>query len=144
MDREAMAAAGRQQTPPMKIYRSVDLLAVAVPMAGVGPGDISVEVTADGRLVVEGRLRADPTVGCASGNQVLLDEWTLDSYRREIVLSDAVDGPAATLTYGNGVLVVALPIIDRLRPARLALEPLSATRGERAGGAAHAHRRRGT
>jgi HSP20 family molecular chaperone IbpA len=139
-----MEANPKQQTPPVKVYRSLDLLAVAMPMAGVGPEDITVEVTSDGRLVVEGRLCADPIVdsgALASTKEVLLDEWMIGPYRRELALAAPVDGPATTLTYGNGVLVVALPITDRTRAARLTLEPLSATRGEHAGSPGHpAHR----
>jgi HSP20 family molecular chaperone IbpA len=135
-----MEAIPKQQTPPVKVYRSLGLLVVAMPMAGVGPDDIGVEVTADGRLVVEGRLRSDPLEdfgALASTKEVLVDEWMVGPYRRELTLADPVDGPATTLTYGNGVLVVVLPIADRTRATRLTLLPLSATRGERAGSPDH-------
>jgi len=131
---------------PVKVYRALDMLTVAAPMAGLGPEDITVEVTADGHLLLDGRLRPEPKVdGVAldAGKEILLDEWTIFPYHREIVLDMAVDGPATTVTYGNGVVVVALPVAAGTRPARLTLDPIGPTQGERAGDPHHpAHRRR--
>lgn len=131
---------------PVKVYRALDMLTVAAPMAGLGPEDITVEVTASGRLLIDGRLRPEPKVDgveLGPGKEILLDEWTIFPYHREIVLDAAVDGPAATVTYGNGVVVVALPVTVRTRPARLTLDPIGPTRGERAGDPQHpAHTRR--
>jgi HSP20 family molecular chaperone IbpA len=110
-----------------------------------GPDDVTVEVTADGHLLLDGRLRPEPKVdGVAldTGKEILLHEWTILPYHREIVLDMAVDGPAATVTYGYGVIVVALPVAARTRPARLTLDPIGPTRGERAGDPRHpAHTR---
>ena len=128
------------QSVPVKVYRSRDLLTVAAPMAGLGAEDITVEVTDDGRLVLDGRLCAVPKLdrGRLEGaNDVLVNEWMLGPYHRELALGTPVDGPAATVTYGNGVLVVALPVAETTRPARLSLESIGPTRGERAGNPDH-------
>ena len=72
------------------------MLTVAAPMAGLGPEDVTVEVTADGHLLLDGRLRPEPKVdGVAldAGKTILLDEWTILPYHREIVLDVPVDGP---------------------------------------------------
>src|SRR5882724_10175896 len=98
---------------PVKVYRSLDLLTVAAPMAGLGAEDITVEVTSDGRLVLDGRLCAVPKLdrGPLEGvKDVLVNEWMVGPYHRELALGTPVDGQAATVTYGNGVLVVALPV----------------------------------
>jgi HSP20 family protein len=125
---------------PVKVYRSLDLLTVAAPMAGLGADDITVEVTDDGRLVLDGRLcpvskldYRDPT----GSKDVLVNEWVFGSYHRQLSLGMPVDGPSATVTYGNGVLVVALPLSERTRPARLSLRPIGSTRGERVGNPDH-------
>jgi hypothetical protein len=39
--------------------------------------------------------------------------------------------------YGNGVLVVALPLAGQTRPARLSLDPIGEARGEHAGNQGH-------
>jgi len=128
----------KAQTVPVKMYRSLHLLTVAAPMAGVGPEDIAVEVTADGRLVLHGELSGN---GPETNREVLVEEWIIGPYHRELALPAPVDGESATVTYGNGVLVVALPLVQRTRPARLRLEPLGPTRGERAGNPGHPHHR---
>jgi HSP20 family protein len=131
---------------PVKVYRSLDLLTVAAPMAGVSAEDVTVEVTSDGWLVLDGRLCPVPKLdrGSLQGTKdVLVNEWILGPYHRELALDAPVDGPSATVTYGNGVLVVALPVVETTRPARLSLEPIGATRGERAGNPDHpSHSRR--
>jgi HSP20 family molecular chaperone IbpA len=123
------------QDIPIRMYRAVDILTVAAPMAGLGVEDIAVDVTADGRLVIDAQPCHDPKIECRSlgaGNkEVLLDEWRIGPYHRELALRTPVDGAAATLTYGNGVLVVALPIAETTRPAHLTMTPIGSARGER-------------
>ena len=128
------------QSVPVNVYRAAGTLAVAAPMPGLQPEDIAVDVTAEGRLVLRGRLRG----ALKDAKRILTDEWSAGPYHREIALPAAVDGEAATVTYGNGVLVIALPIAARTRPARLALEPIAPTRGERVprvAGREHRHAR---
>src|SRR5262245_15020967 len=93
------------QQIPVKMYRSNDRLVVAAPMPGLEPGDITAEVTADGYLVLDGKLR-----GVLKGMKgLLLDEWNVGDYHRVLPLAEGVNGELANVTYGNGVLVVALP-----------------------------------
>jgi HSP20 family protein len=121
------------QTIPVKVYRSDGRLTVAAPMPGVEPGDITVDVTAQGELVLHGQLR-----GTLKGvNDVLVDEWNPGNYHRELVLPDPVDGGAANVTYGNGVVVVVLPLSAQTRPAHLAMTPLAHDHGVRLGNAGH-------
>ena len=128
------------QPVPLKVYRSVDLLAIAAPMPGLDPEGIAVEVTPDGRLVIEARACQDVQIECASfksNKEVLLDEWSVGPYRRELALTEPVDAEAASVTYGNGVLVIALPLVERHRPAKLRMERIGPSRGERAGSPDH-------
>jgi HSP20 family protein len=128
------------QRVPVKVYRSLNLLIVAAPMAGLGAEDITVEVTSDGRLVLDGRLCPVPKLARGpldASKDVLVNEWIVGPYHRELALGTPVDGPSATVTYGNGVLVVALPVAETTRPARLSLDAISATRGEHAGNPDH-------
>ena len=118
---------------PVKMYRTAERLTVSAPMPGLEPSDISVEVTSDGRLILHGAVRAD----LKDAKEVLLDEWRVGGYRRELTLPNSVDGPLANVTYGNGVVVVALPLVDLTRPARLTLETIGQARGERVGNSGH-------
>lgn len=122
-----------RQDTPVKMYRTVERLTVTAPMPGLEPSDITVEVTPDGRLILQGNVRAD----LKDAKEVLLDEWRVGGYRRELALPNAVDGPLANVTYGNGVVVVALPLTGQTRAARLMLETIGQARGERVGNSGH-------
>jgi HSP20 family protein len=121
------------QQPLVNIYRTDDRVMIAAPLPGMEPSDIVVEVTAPARVVLHGEFR-----GALTGQkEVVLEEWSAGGYHRELELPAAVDGELANVTYGNGVLVVVLPVANRTRPARLTLETVSPTHGERVGSAGH-------
>ncbi len=123
----------RTQQPLVNLYRTDDRVMVAAPLPGMEPSDIVVEITASGRLVLHGQFR-----GALTGQkEVLVEEWSAGEYHRELDLPAAVDGELANVTYGNGVLGAVLPVAERLRPARLTLQEISPTRGERVGSAGH-------
>lgn len=121
----------KQQHIPVKVYRTDGRLMIAAPMAGVEPENISVEVTVDGRLVLHGDLRSR----LKEVKELLLDEWSIGVYHRELVLPVAVDAACANVTYGNGVLTVTLPISEYTTPARLSLLRRAPTQGQRRGNA---------
>jgi HSP20 family protein len=145
------------QEVPIKLYRTPDRLTVAAPMPGLLPEDITIEVTPNNQLVLHGALRGIPAdvqvfrrLEQPSGRsrrkrpkvveeqrEMLLDEWTVGSYQRGIELPMPVDATLATATYGNGVLVVALPLAKRTIPARVNLERVGISRGERVGSVGH-------
>jgi HSP20 family protein len=115
----------KPQRIPVKVYRTADLVTVAAPMPGLQPEDIVVEITLDGRLALSGELR-----GVLKGvKDLLIDEWSVGAYQRMLDLPAPVDGQTANVTYGNGVLVVALPVAAATRPARLTLEATATDHG---------------
>jgi HSP20 family protein len=119
----------KQQHISVKVYRTGQRLMVAAPMAGLEPEDIVVEITADGRLLLHGGQRGF----LKEVKELLLDEWSAGAYHRELALPVAVDAVCANVTYGNGVLTVALPVSEQTRPARLTLRRAAPTRGKRKG-----------
>ena len=120
------------QQIPVKMYRTEERLTVAAPMPGLGPEDITVEVTADGYLVLNGKLRS----ALRGEKEILVDEWSVGPYHRNLALPVPVDGMGATITYGNGVLVVALPVAEATHPATVTLERVGPARGAGRPGAA--------
>ncbi len=119
------------QRVPVKMYRAENRLTVATPMPGVEPEDIHVEVTADRHLILNGSLR-----GVLKGiKDLLADEWHAGGYHRVVDLPFAVNGEMANMTYGNGVLVVSLPLSEQMKPAHLTMEEMGPTRGEHIGSA---------
>lgn len=128
-----MQEQGKQQWIPVKVYRTDDRVMIAAPMAGLEPENIVVEVTEDGRLIFHGDERAL----LKEVKELLVDEWSVGAYHRELALPVPVNAVCANVTYGNGVLMVALPISDRTLPARLTLERVTPTHGEHRGNAGH-------
>ena len=127
-----MTTQTQMQQIPVKLYRSDDRIAIAAPMPGLEPENITVDV-ADGLAVLRGDLR-----GMLKGeNEVIIDEWNPGPYHREVELPAPVDGEMANVTYNNGVVVVVLPIAEKTRTARLTLDAVTATHGERVGNAGH-------
>lgn len=124
-----MTAMQHAHSVPVKIYRTPLRIMVAIPMPGLEPEDIHISVTATPALIVQGRLRGE----LKGLKDELLNEWSAGNFEREIALPGPVDGELANVTYGNGVLVVALPSAPQTRPAQLTLTALTATRGMHAG-----------
>jgi HSP20 family protein len=118
---------------PIKMYRSAERLVIAAPMPGSEPEDILVKVT-ENSVVMQGDIRGL----LKDVKELLTDEWSVGSYYREVQLPNPVDGEHANVTYGNGVLVVNLPISEKTVTATLVLEKTGAARGERVGSAKHA------
>jgi len=128
-----MPESEKLQQVPVKMYRSSDRLTVAAPMPGMEPEDIFVQVTEDGHLMIQGEVRGL----LKDVKELLLDEWSVGTYFRDVPLPDPVNGEDANVTYGNGVIVVALPIKDQVTPATLLLDKVGVARGEYIGKAGH-------
>ena len=141
---------------PVKVYRTTDRLTVAAPTPGLLPEDLRIEITADNHLVLNGEARGQTAEsqlydrfvqqdgpGGPSGRVVqtqwerLADEWNPGPYHRELELPTSVAGDMATATYGNGVVVVSLPVAQRTSPAEVRLDPLGMSHGERVGSAGY-------
>ncbi|MBV9257847.1 MAG: Hsp20/alpha crystallin family protein [Ktedonobacteraceae bacterium] len=118
---------------PIKVYRTAERLVIAAPMPGSEPEDILVKVS-ENSVVMQGDIRAL----LKDVKELLIDEWSVGSYYREVQLPNPVDGEHANVTYGNGVLIVNLPISEKTVPATLVLEKTGVAHGERVGNAGHA------
>ncbi len=123
----------KQQHIPVKVYQTAERLMVAAPMPGLEPENIAVEVTADGFLFIQGDLRGR----LKEIKELLLDEWSAGAYQRELALVTPVNAECANVTYGNGVLLVTLPISEQTLPARLLLTRMTPTHEKRGGNAGH-------
>lgn len=113
------------QQVPLKVYRAADRLTIATPMAGMEPEDIRIEITPDGRLLLDGEVRGM----LKDVKELLLDEWSVGAYYRDYMLPEPVDGSQAAATYGNGVLVVTFPVAAKIVPACLTLSSTGVARG---------------
>ena len=121
------------QSVPIKMYRTADRLTVAVPMPGIQPGDLLIRVTEKNSLVLQGEIRGV----LKDVKEVLVDEWDAGGYYREVALPNAVDGVRANVTYGNGVVVIVLPLSEKTTVADITVPRVGIDKGERIGHTGH-------
>ncbi len=117
---------------PVRIYQDGNLVMLAAPMPGLEPQNISVTI-AGNRITIRGEERGPGQ----HRKDLLLAEWTIGPYYREVVLPEPVDGVLANATYGNGILALSMPKLPLGKAANgsieFQLEILEAVRGERVG-----------
>jgi len=116
---------------PVRIYTTDTRLMIAAPLPGLEPEDISVTISAT-HVTIRGQERGPRQ----HLRDLLIAEWTVGPYERRIDLPRPVNGMLANATYGNGVLILALPMLEPGQPgveAEFRLSGIVATRGERVG-----------
>jgi HSP20 family protein len=119
------------QSVPVQIHQTDTLIVLAAPMPGLEPQDISVVIAGD-KVKIQGNYRGSRR----EKEEVLAAEWTIGPYEREVVLPQTVNGPLTNATYGNGVLVLAMPKAEEERGdghAEFQIEVVEATLGQRIG-----------
>lgn len=114
---------------PVNLFENDSELVVVTPMPGVAAEDISVDVLDDGQLILRARMHGEGQERIP----YLLREWSYGPFERSIQLPVPVDAARANLSYGNGVLTVALPKADATAPAALAVNPNGHARGMTSG-----------
>ena len=114
---------------PINLFENDRELMVVAPMPGVGPEDISIDVTDDGHLTVRSAQHGE---GQERINY-LLREWSYGPYERTIELPHAVDARRANVTYGNGVLSITFPKAGTVNPGRVLVRRTGQARGMTAG-----------
>jgi HSP20 family protein len=125
----------KQQHIPVNMYSINDRLMVTAPMPGLEPENITIEVTSEGHLLLQGALRG--MLKEHDGKQRFLDEWHVGAYEREVTLPTSVNAVCANASYGNGVLTLAFPLSEQTTPARLTLERVAPSHGQHKGNAGH-------
>ena len=119
------------QNVPVQLHQVDDLLVLAAPMPGMEPEDISVTIHGD-QVTMRGSYRGSRQ----DQPEVLVSEWTVGPYYREITLPQPVNGALTNVTYGNGVLVVSMPTLEPGEAGghtELQLEATQNARGQRVG-----------
>ena len=110
---------------PVNVFDNNRELMVVAPMPGVGPEDISIDVTDDGKLTLRSRMHGEGQERI----DYLTREWSYGPYERTIDLPYAVDALRANVSFGNGVVAVTLPRTDTATAARILVERTGQARG---------------
>lgn len=120
-----------QQSVPVQVHQADDRIVLAAPMPGLDPQDITVTI-AGNRVTIRGEYRGSRQ----DMPEVILSEWTVGPYYREVVLPQPVSGPLTNASYGNGVLVLSMPKLQEGAEGgytEFQLEVVEATKGQRVG-----------
>lgn len=106
---------------PVDLYRDADRYVLNADLPGVDPGSVDIDV--DGQLLT---IRAQRTAGEAAGAKWLTQERPSGSYLRQFSIGEGVDTAGISASYDNGVLSVVIPISERAKPRKIAVQSLSA------------------
>ncbi|ALG83953.1 Hsp20/alpha crystallin family protein [Gordonia phthalatica] len=114
---------GTLRTPrfmPMDLYKVEDHYLLTADLPGVDPGSIDVSVD-NGVLTLSAQrsLTSDDSV------KWLASERFAGTYRRQVTLGEGIDTAAISAQYNNGVLTVSIPIAEKAKPRKIAVEHAS-------------------
>ena len=118
------------QDIPVRLSQSDSRLLLVAPMPGIKPSDIL--ITIEDRTV---KISGQQTGPGQEEKDLIMEEWTMGPYYREVELPAAVDGELTNATFGNGVLILAMPKAreEASQSVTFKLEAIDAARGARIG-----------
>lgn len=125
LDRFAAAVFDSSRFPrvmPVDLYRDGDRYVLCADLPGIDPGTIDVDV--DGGQL---SIRAQRTADSRDGVRWITRERTAGSYLRQFALGDGVDLDGISASYDNGVLSVIIPVSERAKPRKIAVEAVDSS-----------------
>lgn len=128
LDRMAQALRGGEgalRGMPMDLYRQGDHYVLAADLPGIDPGSIDVDI--DGQLLT---IRAQRTLRGTEGVKWLTRERESGSFLRQLNLGQGLDTEKISASYENGVLSVTIPVSEKAKPRRIAVQAVRSGTGE--------------
>jgi HSP20 family protein len=107
----------RPNPMPMDAYRAGDEYVVAIDLPGVAPQAIELDVQ---RNVLSVKAERRP-VG-ADNAEMQVSERPLGVFSRQLFLGDTLDTEHIHAAYEAGVLTLRIPIAERAKPRKIAIE----------------------
>ncbi|MFT4234246.1 MAG: Hsp20/alpha crystallin family protein [Microbacterium sp.] len=102
---------------PMDLHREGDHYVLSADMPGVDPGSVDIDV--DGQLLT---IRAERTPRTNDGVKWITRERPHGSYLRQLTLGQGIDTEGISASYDNGVLSVIIPVSERAKPRKIAVQ----------------------
>ncbi|TFV93981.1 Hsp20/alpha crystallin family protein [Leifsonia flava] len=127
LDRLAASMLDSRQGPrlmPIDLHRDGDHYVLSADLPGVDPESIDVDV--DGQLLT---VRAERTLGTGDDVQWLAHERPAGSFLRQLTIGDGIDTTNISAHYDNGVLSVIIPVSERAKPRKVAVQSNIAASG---------------
>lgn len=102
---------------PMDLYRDGDHYVLTADLPGIDPGSVDIDV--DGQLLT---IRAERTLAAGEGVKWITREREAASFLRQLSLGQGVDTERISASYVNGVLSVTIPVSEKAKPRKIAVE----------------------
>ena len=120
LDRIAQSIFDTSRQPrmmPVDLFREGDQYVLNADLPGIDPGSVDVDV--DGHLLT---IRAQRSGANREHARWLAQERPFGSYMRQFSIGDDVNAEGISASYDNGVLSVVIPIAERAKPRKIAVE----------------------
>lgn len=101
--------------PWMDVYETDDRFVVEITLPGMDPDEIDVTVTGD-TVTVQGELKEGQF---DDGRQLVHRERHFGRFLRTVKLPESVAGAEATASYERGILTLAVPKAEEVRPRQI-------------------------
>lgn len=108
---------------PMDLYRDGDHYVLTADLPGIDPGSVDIDV--DGQLLT---IRAERTVPSGEDVKWITREREGASFLRQLSLGQGVDTERISASYANGVLSVTIPVSEKAKPRKVAVETADTAR----------------
>jgi len=112
---EYEAVFGEETLQPMDLRETPGVFIVEMDLPGLEKSDISIEVK-DRVLAVSGSRKQSTKK--KKGEKILMQERSVSSFSREVVLPKSVDTDQVSAEYKNGVLTITLPKTEKEKEVR--------------------------
>ena len=119
LDRLAERVMGTRARPaamPIDAYRKGDSFLVQFDLPGVAPDSIELTVERNVLTVHAERARAE-----ADNVEMIIAERPQGTFSRQLFLGDTLDGDNIEADYASGVLTLRIPVAERAKPRRVAV-----------------------
>ncbi|MET9340215.1 MULTISPECIES: Hsp20/alpha crystallin family protein [unclassified Nonomuraea] len=110
-------AQGSGAIMPMDGIRRADDVVLRFDLPGIDPD--SIEVTVD-RGVLTVTARREEEFG--EDERVFVRERVMGTFTRRVYLSEHLDAETVEAAYNNGVLAVRIPVLERAKPRKVAVQ----------------------
>ncbi len=101
--------------PPVDIYESENALTLLADMPGIPIENVSIDLN-DDKLTIRGTAKMEN--GCG---RTLFKEYSCGDYLREFSLSNSIDKGKIEASMKDGVLKLALPKAEAVKPRKIAV-----------------------
>jgi HSP20 family protein len=110
---------GEAPGPALDVHETGDEIVVTAALPGLKAEDVNITITGQ-TLTVRGEFKADDKV---KREQYLYRERRYGSFQRQLQLPVRVQGDAATASFEDGVLTLAIPKAEEVKPRQIEVKP---------------------